>query len=193
MKSSACARTATPTRNTAATTSEEKAASSAVHDSCVHFREVRILRFTSRREFPGGGTSPKKSHDSRPTGRVETRTEGTSGLFAICVLWRHPLVAAEVRASLAGKPFDVSDFRIRGENVPLDVPFPATRPVVLVDSEGRQRHPRARAARDASSVRQHGGPRRGLRERGELVPVSPVGSQGAPDVRGNPGATAPGS
>ncbi len=77
---------------------------------------------------------PDRPDGSNPNG-------GHERPLAICVLWRHPLVAAEVRASLAGKPFDVSDFRIRGENVPLDVPFPATRPVVLVDSEGRSAIP----------------------------------------------------
>ncbi len=57
--------------------------------------------------------------------------------LAVCLLWRHPLVAAEVRASLAGKPFAVSDSRIRDDVLPADLSFPASPPAVLVDSEGR--------------------------------------------------------
>ena len=55
----------------------------------------------------------------------------------MCLLWRHPLVAAGVRASLEGRPFDVSDFRIRDDLLPTDAHFPLAPPIVLVDSEER--------------------------------------------------------
>lgn len=55
----------------------------------------------------------------------------------MCLLWRHPLVAAEVRTSLEGKPFCLSDSRVRDDVLPADVSLPAGAPVVLVDSEGR--------------------------------------------------------
>ena len=66
---------------------------------------------------------------------------GHSGPLAVRLLWRHPLVAAEVRASLEGRPFDLSDFRIRGDQLPADVPFPAAPPIVLVESEERSALP----------------------------------------------------
>jgi DNA-binding NarL/FixJ family response regulator len=52
----------------------------------------------------------------------------------VCLLWRHPLVATEFRARLAGEPFDVADFRIKGDSAPLDL-IPPDAGLVVVDSE----------------------------------------------------------
>ena len=63
-------------------------------------------------------------------------TGGRARPLVVCLLWRHPLVAAELRARLAGTRFEVTDVRVSGESViPPETNFPAGTRLVVVDAE----------------------------------------------------------